>query len=132
MEKELVCIDTNICVDFLRAKGPGYALFIKLLEKYEPCVTAITAFELYLGHMKMKRRDKIADFIAQLSILPFDVKAAKVSAEIQDSLDKKGESIGIPDTLIAGICVAADIPLLTLNIRHFSRITELALIKNLS
>ena len=64
MEKELVCIDTNICVDFLRAKGPGYALFIKLLEKYEPCVTAITAFELYLGHMKMKRRDKIADFIA--------------------------------------------------------------------
>ena len=71
MAKELACIDTNICVDFLRAKGPGSALFIKLLENYEPCITAITAFELYLGHIKMKRRDSVADFIAQLSILPF-------------------------------------------------------------
>ena len=90
MAKELACIDTNICIDFLRAKGQGSALFIKLLEKHEPCITAITAFELYLGHIKMKRKDKIADFIAQLSILPFDVKAAKVSAEIQALSIKKG------------------------------------------
>ncbi len=52
-------------------------------------------------------------------------------AEIQDSLDKKGKNIGIPDTLIAGICIAAGIPLLTLNTQHFSRIAALKLINNL-
>jgi tRNA(fMet)-specific endonuclease VapC len=80
----------------------------------------------------MKRTEQIVDFITQFTVLPFDIKTAETSARIHAALGKRGESIGIPDTLIAGICVAADIPLLTLNIRHFSRITDLALIKNLS
>ena len=132
MAKGLVCIDTDVCVDFLRKKEPGFTLFIKLLERFEPCITAITAFELYLGHIRMKRTEQIVDFITQFTVLPFDIKTAETSARIHAALGKRGENIGIPDTLIAGICVAADIPLLTLNIRHFSRITELALIKNLS
>lgn len=131
MAKGLVCIDTDVCVDLLREKDPGFTLFVKLLERFEPCITAITTFELYLGHIKMKRKDRIGDFIAQFIVLPFDVKAAEISAQIQASLDTKGEGIGVPDTLIAGICIAANIPLLTLNTQHFSRIAGLALIKNL-
>jgi predicted nucleic acid-binding protein len=45
MAKELICIDTDICVDFLRKRDPGFRLFIKTLEQYELCITAITAFE---------------------------------------------------------------------------------------
>lgn len=131
MAKGLVCIDTDVCVDLLREKDPGFTLFVKLLERFEPCITAITVFELCLGHIKMKRKDRIVDFIAQFIVLPFDVKAAEISAQIQASLDKKGEGIGVPDTLIAGICIAANIPLLTLNTQHFSRVAGLALIKNL-
>jgi tRNA(fMet)-specific endonuclease VapC len=128
MAKTDACIDTDICVDFLRKKAPGFIFLPKLLERYEPCITAITAFELYLGHIKMKRKDRIDDFIAQFTILPFDLQAPVISAQIQASLDKRGEGIGIPDTLIAGICVAKDIPLLTLNTRHFLKVIELKLI----
>lgn len=125
MAKERVCIDTDICVDFLRKKERGFSLFIKLLGRYEPCMTAITAFELYLGHIKMNRKERIEDFIDQFAILPFDLKASRVSADIQATLDKKGKGIGIPDTLIAGVCLSNNIPLLTLNIKHFSRVTGL-------
>jgi tRNA(fMet)-specific endonuclease VapC len=128
MAKGLVCLDTDICVDFLRKKDPGFTLFLKLLERFEPCLTTVSTFELYLGHLKMKRRERIDEFLAQFIILPFDLKASLVSANIQALLNKKGESIGIPDALIAGICIANNIPLLTLNAKHFSRVTGLKLI----
>jgi predicted nucleic acid-binding protein len=76
----------------------------------------------------MNRKDRIEDFIDQFTILPFNLEAAMISARIQASLDRRGEGIGIPDTLIAGICVAEKVPLLTLNTKHFSKIDELRLI----
>jgi len=127
MAKELVCIDTDVCVDFLRKRDPGFNLFVKIIKEFEPCITAITAYELYLGHMKMKRKDRIDDFINQFAILPFDLKASEVSADIESSLDRKGKGIGIPDTLIAGICISNNIPLLTTNTLHFSRVNGLNL-----
>jgi len=128
MAKELVCIDTDVCVDFLRKRDPGFNLFVKIIKEFEPCITAITAYELYLGHMKMKRKDRIDDFIDQFGILPFDLKASEVSADIESSLDRKGKGIGIPDTLIAGICISNNIPLLTINTLHFSRVNGLNLL----
>jgi tRNA(fMet)-specific endonuclease VapC len=127
MAKEFVCIDTDVCVDFLRKRDPGFSLFIKILKRYEPCITAITAYELYLGHMKMKRKDRIDDFIYQFVILPLDLKASETSAHIEASLDRKGKGIGIPDTFIAGICLSNNVPLLTINTIHFSRVNGLNL-----
>lgn len=128
MAKERVCIDTDVCIDFLRKKSPGFGLFIKLLGQYELCITAITAFELFLGHIKMNRKERMDDFMNQFIILPFDLNASEASARIQSSLDKKGRGIGIPDTLIAGICLSNNVPLLTLNTKHFSRATGLKLV----
>jgi len=128
MAKKLACVDTDICVDFLRKREPGLSFLIRFHEMFEPCITAISAFELYLGHTKMKRKDNIDDFIGQFTVLPFDLKASVVAANLQALMDSKGEGIGIPDTLIAGICIANDVPLLTLNIRHFSKVSQLQLI----
>lgn len=128
MGEELVCIDSDVCIDFLRERNPGHDLFVRVIRKYEPGIAAVTAFELYLGHMKMKRKDRIDDFIYQFSILPFDLKAAEISANIESSLERKGKGIGFPDTLIAGICISNGVPLLTLNTKHFSRVTGLELI----
>lgn len=130
MAKKPACIDTCICIDFLRNREPGLTLFTRLLHKYTPCITAVTAFELILGHAKMKRKDSIDGFISQFDILPFDLKAATSAANIQAALDNKGAGIGIPDTLIAGICIANSIPLLTLNEKHFSRVAGLELCKS--
>ena len=113
MAKKNVCVDTDVCIDFLRRKEPGLTLLIKLLEKFDPCITTITAFELHLGHIKMNCKDRIEDFIDQFAILPFNLEAAMISARIQASLDRRGEGIGMPDTLIAGICIAEKVPLLT-------------------
>lgn len=130
MAKKPLCIDTDICIDFLRKKGKGYDMLIKAIARYHVHITAITAFELYLGHIKMFRENSfvIEGFISQFKLLPFDFPSSKASATIQAELDKQGQGIGVPDTLIAGICLANSMPLLTLNTKHFSRISDLILI----
>lgn len=129
MAKRYICLDTDICVDFLRKKEPGFSLFLKVFARFEPVITSITAFELYLGNLKMKRKEPLDDFLEQFVVFPFDHKASKTAAKIQASLEKSGEGIGIPDTLIAGICIANHLPLLTLNTRHFSKVTGLEFIR---
>ncbi|MFH1703983.1 MAG: hypothetical protein ABIB41_11290 [Nitrospirota bacterium] len=57
--KKNVCVDTDVCIDFLRRKEPGLTLLIKLLEKFDPCITTITAFELHLGHITNKTISKV-------------------------------------------------------------------------
>jgi len=127
--KETACIDTDICIDFLRNREPGKGMFLRAIAEFIPHITSITAFELHLGHIKMKKRENLEDFINQFHMLSFDSKAAKITAKIQAELDEKGTGIGMPDTLIAGICIANTIPLLTNNINHFSRIKSLNLIE---
>lgn len=129
MGKKAACIDTDLCVDFLRKREPGFSLFIKAISNFEASITTITAFELYLGHIKMGKRGKLDGFFKQFKILPFDYDASKIAAEIQSELDKKGAGIGMPDTLIAAICTAHKIPFITGNIKHFSRIESLKLIE---
>ena len=130
MAKEPLCIDTDICVDFLRKKGHGVELLLSAFDSYDACITAITAFELYHGHIKMNRKVlEIEGFLSQFKVIPFDFSASKTAAKIQAELDKKGKGIGLPDTLVAAVCLTNNTPLLTLNVKHFSRVPGLKLIQ---
>ena len=128
MDKEPVCIDTNLCIDFLRKREPGFSQFLNVLKTYEPCITTITTFELFMGQFKMKRKQDIEGFIKQFLILPFDLASSKESAKLFVNLSSLGKGLDIPDIMIAGICIANKIPLLTMNLSHFSRIAELKVI----
>lgn len=128
MGKEPACIDTDLCVDFLRKREPGFSLFLKAIKNFEPTMTAITAFELLLGHIKMGKKKTLDGFFQQFKILSFDYSSSKTAAEIQSELEKRGEGIGLPDTLIAAICVAHKTPIITGNVKHFTRVKKLNLI----
>lgn len=51
--------------------------------------------------------------------------AARRAAVIHDSLIRAGSDIGIKDVLIAAICLEQQLPILTLNERHFRRVSGL-------
>ncbi|AOQ24166.1 hypothetical protein MTAT_08070 [Moorella thermoacetica] len=50
---------------------------------------------------------------------------ALAAAMIENRLRSGGKVIGVPETLIAGICLARNLPLFTLNTEHFKRVTGL-------
>jgi len=57
-----------------------------------------------------------------------DKKAASIAAHLHAELIHRNKDIGVKDTLIAAICLSYNVPLLTANVKHFSRVDGLTLI----
>ena len=116
-------IDTDIIVDYLRRRAD--VLRIARLN-FSCAMTAITLYELKAVGVRSERQEKlIAILVGLLDILPFDRRSAEQGAEVWRLLASQGKLIGLPDTLIAGICLANNLPLLTRNAEHYKRIPGL-------
>jgi tRNA(fMet)-specific endonuclease VapC len=89
--------------------------------------TAISAFELLSGARSTDQQTTIEALLAALPILPFDDAAGRAAARCRRELESGGQTIGMGDYLIAGICLSRGATLLTRNRKHFERIAGLAL-----
>ncbi|RKZ90807.1 MAG: VapC toxin family PIN domain ribonuclease, partial [Gammaproteobacteria bacterium] len=69
----------------------------------------------------------LEDFIAPLTVVDFDLEAAKKAAQIRDILHKNGTPIGPYDIQIAAIALSLDMVLLTNNTGAFEHIKNLKL-----
>jgi len=93
-------------------------------------LTTISVFELYAGISGKKRLKQIDDLISIIPVYSLEKKEAKTAVKIYTNLKQAGKLIGNQDILIAGICITYDIPLITRNTKHFSRISHLKLFNN--
>ncbi|MGH7480862.1 MAG: type II toxin-antitoxin system VapC family toxin, partial [Longimicrobiales bacterium] len=89
--------------------------------------TAITAFELRSGARAARVAEAIEALLGALEILPFDAASAERAAGARRALEARGETIGMADYLIAGVCLSRSADLLTRNRKHFERVPELVL-----
>jgi len=128
MERTVACVDTDFCVDYLRERAPRCTQFEKAVKRFDLRMTAITAYELLLGQLRMRRKQDLTGLLEAVPVIPFGRRAAEESARIHSTLMIKGQEIGLPDTLIAGICLAEAIPLLTYNLDHFERVEGLRVV----
>jgi tRNA(fMet)-specific endonuclease VapC len=123
-------LDTNTCVAVLRQK-PGVAERLQRLAPAEVAVSMVTVYELFCGVEKARNpeaeRQKVERFLSVVPELPFDRAAAEIAAQVRVSLEKRGEIIGPYDLLIAGQALAADLVLVTSNLREFERVEGLKL-----
>ena len=128
MEDTIICLDTSVLVDYYQKKDKSKSLFFKLTEKYALfAVSAITEYELYLGNLE-EQNDFWDKFFSQITVLPFDTKAAKKAVDIHKQLKRNNKLIEIPDILIAGTALQNNVPLATLNKKHFERINGLQIV----
>ena len=70
---------------------------------------------------------KLDVFLAPFSSLPFGDACAGKCAEIRRALERKGETIGPHDLLIAAVALRHDLTLVTHNTREFGRLSTLRL-----
>jgi tRNA(fMet)-specific endonuclease VapC len=98
------------------------------MVRFELRMTAITAYELLLGQMRMRRKQALTGLLEVIPVVPFGRLAAEESARAHSTLMRQGQEIGLPDTLIAGVCLAEAVPLLTYNLTHFERVEGLKVI----
>lgn len=121
-------LDTNLCIRVLRDR-PASARR-RFNENAEGlCISTIVLTELLHGAAKSARpaenRRAVEDFAARLELLPFDEAAADHAADIRAHLERKGETIGAYDLLIAGHARSRGLSIVTGNLREFRRVAGL-------
>lgn len=119
--------DTDVLIDFLRGTGDGADRIELELKTGHLSTTSVTAFELWVGARGPREIATIEALLAALVILPLDAESARRAADVRRLLDGKGTTIGMADSLIAGICLHEGGVLITRNTKHFSRVPELKL-----
>ncbi|MCB0208903.1 MAG: type II toxin-antitoxin system VapC family toxin [Anaerolineae bacterium] len=128
MDNTPLCLDTNILIAFLKGREPGASALEKAV-KSKPCyITSITVYELLFGVARAKRTIGEHDLLKIFSTLSFDEAAAHRAATLHAELIGNNQDIGVKDILIASICLEHQMPLLTDNERHFSRVAGLDVI----
>jgi predicted nucleic acid-binding protein len=118
--------DTDVLIDYLTGKGEAEAVE-KLLRRGTLRTTVITRFELLSGAKNEKQLARLSQLLEAVPSLVLDDAAADAASEIRRSLEVSGNSIGMADSLIAGIVTNNGGTLLTRNNRHFSRVPGLKL-----
>lgn len=95
-------------------------------------VTFVTVGEFYKGMHKAawgeRRRNELETWLARRPILGYDAQVSRTWGRISAETELVGRKLADNDLWIAACCLTDDIPLLTLNRRHFERIPGLKLV----
>jgi tRNA(fMet)-specific endonuclease VapC len=118
--------DTDVLIDYLAGKGEADTVE-RLLSRGALRTTVISRFELLSGARNPKQLARLVQLLAAVPSLELDDAAADAASEIRRSLERSGTTMGMADTLIAGIVTSNGGALLTRNRRHFERVSGLRL-----
>jgi len=118
-------IDTTVIIDHLRKKNKKKSQFYHIVDIYNLFISTITLYELYAGANNDQKKQDISTVLDYVTILPFTKIIAQKSGELYLSLRKENQIIEIKDIFIAATALSHDLPIMTLNLRHFERVKEL-------
>jgi tRNA(fMet)-specific endonuclease VapC len=122
-------LDTSVCVELLRGRLPHVRARARLVPIDEIAVSTISLAELLYGAAKSSNPARhetiLAEFLAPIAILLFDMDAAKAYARVRADLTKVGQPIGPLDMLIAAHALSVGAAVVTANEREFRRVPGL-------
>ncbi|WP_072567888.1 MULTISPECIES: type II toxin-antitoxin system VapC family toxin [unclassified Enterobacter] len=127
-------LDTNICSFIMREQPASVLTRLEqaVMRRNRIVVSAITYAEMQFGAIGKKASPRhgqlVQAFCARLdAILPWDRAAVDATTRIKVALAAAGTPVGANDAAIAGHAIAANVILVTNNIREFARIPGLIL-----
>lgn len=121
-------IDTGIFIEFLRAKNKEKTLLNLIPDTENIYLSSITLYESLMGATTSEKKIDIDLLTSDIPILPFDDESAKKAGQIYHKLRKSNKMIEFRDIFIASTAITHQLPLLTLNDKHFVRINGLTLV----
>jgi tRNA(fMet)-specific endonuclease VapC len=122
-------LDTNACIRYLNGRSPELKARLESTDPSTLCTCSVVKAELYFGAAQSRNPAATLaaqqHFLGRFRSLSFDDDAALHYAEIRRDLTNTGQIIGPNDLLIAAICRANDITLVTHNVAEFGRVSGL-------
>jgi len=127
MADNVILLDTSILIDYYRKTDKSKTVWIALVrQEYEFVISAITRYEIYSGATENQLLFWDSVFQA-IPTLPLNEVCVDTAVTINATLKRKSKQIDLADLFIAATAVAHNLPLATLNTKHFNRIEELIL-----
>ena len=126
----MIVLDTNVVSEIMRPAPDSKVLsWLNAQVAEELWLNSVVVSELLFGITRLPagaRKRQLADtFAAMLEqdfagrILPFDLEAAVIYAELAAGCEAKGRPVEMADAQIAAICLAQGAKLATRNLKHF-------------
>lgn len=113
MAGEIVLLDASILIDYYCKKGKSRTQWGALARAgHGFAVSTVTKYEIYAG-----------------ATAALEVSAVDVAVGINHELKRKRKQIHLADLFIASTALANELPLATLNKKHFERIAGLDLLE---
>lgn len=126
----MILLDSSVLIEVFRKKDKKQTLFYKLSgSTTDFFISAITYYEVGIGNRK-SHFSYWGSLLGKLMILPFDKACSDTAIEVYQDLLRRNELIDIADLFIGATALTHDIPIATLNLKHFSRIKNLQLFDN--
>lgn len=127
MEAAKVIADTNIFVEYVRKRSKQNTSLYKIASSHILVTTSITVFELYFGARTPVAIETISQLLKDIAVFSFTEDAAKIAALEQNRLRSQNKIVDIRDLFVASIAIANDLPVATLNRKHFRNISAVQL-----
>ncbi|MCL2709892.1 MAG: type II toxin-antitoxin system VapC family toxin [Planctomycetaceae bacterium] len=90
-------------------------------------ISAIVLFEVRAG-LNAYNQECLLGLLRKTVCLPFDMRTAEIAADLSKTLRKSRIQVESSDLFIAATAIAHELPLATLNRKHFERIEGLILV----
>ena len=113
-------LDTDVLIDYLRDRPEAVAYVEGLVG--ELLISAVTVAELYAGVREGAERAKLENFLKVFHIVPIEDEIARKGGLYRRNY-RKSHNTGLSDALIAATAEIQQVPLVTLNKKHFPMLT---------
>ena len=124
----MILLDSSVLIELFRTVDKEKTLFYQLTSiDNDFAISIITHYEIFTGSND-KQDSFWTEFLDTIEILDLDVKASEEAVKIYKQLKKTGKMIDLADILIAATSLSNDIPIATLNLKHFGRIKGLEIV----
>jgi len=120
-----VVVDTNIFIDYLRAKDKKNTDLYKISSSKRIYISSVTLYELLMGATNEQKSEDVHLLTDDTIILPFDEEVSICASEIYHDLRKINKMIEFRDIFIAATCLIHNLSIKTKNKEHFKRIKGL-------
>lgn len=114
-------IDTNILIDFFRGKEEA----VKFIGQFNSIVTSvIVASELYAGIQTGHEMRELKQFLeSSVELIPVSIEIAEQAGFYRNKYGKS-HGIRLPDAFIAATAITKNLPIASLDKKHFSVLTD--------
>lgn len=118
-------IDTSIFIEHLRKQNRQKSILYNIVGDYLLYTSTVVEFELYTGAIDNQKRYDVQALLSWSTVLPLTSDIAQRAAAIYRQLRADNQLIEMRDILIAATALNHSLPLMTLNVGHFNRISTL-------